>query len=132
MARPRVRQSLGRTTLIVIVASAAPARAQAIELTPFGRFRSGGRFLETITGQPVELERAPAVGVIVNVPRARGTQIEGAFSHQKADLFVAGQPLAAPSRLRLTVDHWQAGGLQEFGTGQRARPFLTGILGLTR
>src|SRR5262252_6247666 len=107
MARPRERLSLGLTTLIVIVASAAPACAQAIEVAPFGGFRFGSGFVETITGQPVELEGAPAVGVIVNVPLASGMQIEGAFSHQKADLFVAGRPLAAPSRLRLTVDHWQ-------------------------
>src|SRR4029079_11864555 len=36
-----------------------------------------------------------------------------------------------PARLRVAVDHWQGGGLQEFD-GARVRPFLTGTLGLTR
>ena len=31
----------------------------------------------------------------------------------------------------MTVDHYQVGGLSELGSG-RARPFLTGLLGLTR
>ena len=31
----------------------------------------------------------------------------------------------------MTVDHYQVGGLTELATG-RARPFLTGLLGLTR
>jgi hypothetical protein len=34
-------------------------------------------------------------------------------------------------RLRVSVDQWLAGGTQEFAVG-RARPFLIGLLGLTR
>ena len=38
--------------------------------------------------------------------------------------------MASSALFRVTVDHYQVGGLTELGTG-RARPFLTGSLGLT-
>jgi hypothetical protein len=41
-------------------------------------------------------------------------------------------PSVPATRWRIDVDHWQGGGLQEFGTNPRVRPFLTGMLGLTR
>ena len=60
-----------------------------------------------------------------------GLSVEGLFSHQEARVTVPGGALASPTRWRVTVDQWLAGGLQEFGYG-RVRPFLTGLLGLTR
>ncbi len=45
---------------------------------------------------------------------------------------VPGGFFAPPTDWQITVDHWQGGGLREFGTSRRARPFLTGLLGLTR
>jgi hypothetical protein len=54
-----------------------------------------------------------------------------AFTRQNAHLSVPSSPLAAVPRWRITVDHWQGGGLQEFSSGS-VRPFLTGLIGLTR
>ena len=45
---------------------------------------------------------------------------------------VPAGPFAPPVTWRITVDHWQGGGLQEFGLDPRVRPFVTGLLGLTR
>jgi hypothetical protein len=111
---------------------AAPLSAQTIEVAPFGGFRFGSALVDTINGRPVDVGGAPAVGMIVDVPLPSGMQIEGAFSHQRASVFVPnGSPGPSPAP-HVSVDHWQAGGLQEFGEWPRARPFLTGVLGLTR
>jgi hypothetical protein len=123
--------------VIAVLASIAcgttAARAQGVEITPFGGYRFGGDFFELITDQPVDLDGSVSFGVAVDIPlqRSDGFQIEGLFSHQQADLTL--QPTKrSPVRLaRATVDHWLGGGLQEFG-GDRVRPFLTGMLGLTR
>ena len=107
------------------------ASAQTVEVAPFGGYRLGGDFFERVTGQPVDLDGAPAVGAVVNVAMTEGLWIEGLFTHQQARVSVDGRADLPPSRWKITVDHWLAGGLQEFGHG-RARPFLTGLLGLTR
>jgi hypothetical protein len=101
----------------MLVAAAAPAAAQGFEVSPFLGFRGGGLEVDAVGGNRTNHDSAPALGVIVNVPLSAGLQVEAAFSHQKTGL--------------LTTDHWQAGGLQEY-LGGSARPFLTGILGLTR
>ncbi len=109
------------------------ARAQGVEITPFGGYRFGGDFFELITDQPVDLDGSVSFGAIVDVPlqRSDGFQIEGLFSHQQADLTLQPTKRSPVTLARATVDHWLGGGLQEFG-GDRVRPFLTGMLGLTR
>jgi hypothetical protein len=105
--------------------------AQTLEISPFVGYRFGGDFFERVSGQPVDLDGAPAIGGVVNVAMHDGLFFEGLFTHQDAEVSVPGGPLSPPTRFRVTVDHWLGGGLQEFGQG-RARPFLTGLLGLTR
>ena len=112
----------------------AAARAQTpIEVTPFGGYRFGGDFFELVTGEPVDLDGAAVLGVAVDVPipNPRGYQIEALFSHEEADFTVRREPGGPTTIARATVDHWMGGGLQEFG-GEKVRPFLTGMLGLTR
>ena len=58
-------------------------------------------------------------------------QFEALFTHQHANVSVPLFPSGPSVRWKMTVDHWQAGGLQEFDIGP-VRPFLTGTLGLTR
>ena len=110
---------------------APTVRAQGVELTPFGGYRFGGDFFEIMTAQPVDLDGAPALGFVLDVPLSNGLSFEGLFTHQTADVLVpTGQP-GLPTVWRITVEHWQGGGLQELGDGS-VRPFLTGMLGLTR
>lgn len=82
-------------------------------------------------GRPVDLDGAPVVGAAINVPLADGLSIEGVFTHQHAHVAVSGGAFNSPAQAQVVVDHWLAGGRQEFGSG-RARPFLSGLLGLTR
>jgi hypothetical protein len=119
------------TAAVALAGGAASLEAQSVEVAPFGGVRFGGGFYEANTGRPVDADGAPAVGLTVDVPLGGGLQVEGAFSHQVANVFVPGRPLTPSTHVRITVDHWQGGGLQEYGNG-RARPFLTGVLGLTR
>jgi hypothetical protein len=104
--------------------------AQTIEVSPFGGYRFGGDLFERVTGQPVDLDGAPVVGGVVNVAMYDGLWFEGLFTHQRASITIPGGAFVPPARWTITVDHYMAGGLQEFGYG-RARPFLTGMLGLT-
>jgi hypothetical protein len=110
-----------------------PVSAQTVEATPFGGYRFGGDFFELITGQPVDLDGAPAVGVALDLKLRRpGSYFEGLFTHQQAHFTVPpARPSGTPTRWHIAVDHWQGGGLQEFRGGQ-VRPFLTGMIGLTR
>jgi hypothetical protein len=126
----------GRSGIVVaawLMCWPAASSAQSVEVTPVAGYRFGGDFFELITGQPVDLDGAPAVGAMVNVKlRSDGLFAEAAFTHQEARLTFPGGLFAPPTGWRITVDHWQGGARQEFGTNQRARPFLTGLLGLTR
>jgi hypothetical protein len=100
------RGALTGCTLALALFVPATLFAQPIELTPFIGYQIG------------DIESAPTVGVILDVPLWPGFQIEGLFSHQPHGSIAA-------------IDHWQGGALQEF-SGGAARPFLTGMLGLTR
>jgi hypothetical protein len=107
--------------------------AQTIEVTPFVGYRFGGGFFEHITEQPVDLDGARTVGGVVNIKfNDEGLFAEALFTHQEARVSLPGGLFSPPADWRLTVDHWMGGGLQEFRRRSRARPFLTGLLGLTR
>jgi hypothetical protein len=111
-------------------AGSEAVRAQTAEVTPFVGYRFGGSFFERVTGQEVDLDGTSTVGVVVDVPLYADLQIEALFTHQEGRVVVpvaGGQATVFP----ITVDHWMGGGRREFGVG-RARPFLTGLLGLTR
>lgn len=125
--------AIGLVALMLAWRLCAPvtASAQTLEISPIAGYRFGGDFFELLTNQRVDLDGAPVVGLAVNVPLHDGLQVEGLFTHQEAQLTVPSRPSGASTRWRVTVDHALAGGLQEFGTA-RARPFLTGLLGLTR
>jgi hypothetical protein len=125
-----MRRSLSVLAVCLLLCPAS-ASAQTVEVSPLVGYRFGGDFFERVTNQPVDLDGAQAVGGVVNVAMHDGLWFEGLYSHQEARVDVPGNPLGPSTRWRITVDHWLAGGLQEFGQG-RARPFLTGMLGLTR
>ena len=114
-----------------VFGNASGASAQNVEVAPFAGYRFGGGFFELVTGQPVDLDGARSFGVMVDVPLSNGMQVEGLYSHQRADVVVPMLGAQPSARWQISVDHWQGGGLQEYGSG-RVRPFLTGTLGLTR
>jgi hypothetical protein len=117
----------------LIIGSERPAAWNAaLEIAPFGGYRFGGDFFELVTGQRVDLDGAPVWGIAVDVPLAhQGLSFEALFTHQHANLTVPSAITALPRRWHITVEHWQAGVLQEINGG-RARPFIDVMAGLTR
>ena len=131
--RPRLLSTAGAVVLTFgcVAGGAATASAQGLEVTPFIGYRFGGDFFELLARQPVDLDGAMTLGLTADVPLSHGTQVEGVFTREQADIIAQPRPFAPAIPLRITVDHYLAGGLQDFEYG-RARPFLTGLLGLTR
>jgi hypothetical protein len=128
----RVPIRAGMFAMLLCAATTAQGQTlDRVELTVFGGYRFGGEFYEIASGRPVDTEGAPAFGVVLNIPFTRETQIEALVTHQQARFTLPGVGGVQATRLRVTVDHYQVGGLSELGRG-RARPFLTGLLGLTR
>jgi hypothetical protein len=117
-------------TALVVSAPVLKAEAQTVQVMPFGGYRFGGDLYELVTGTELDIDGAPSVGVAVDVPLYDGLSVTGLFSHQEARVDVP-RPGAPTERVRLSIDHWHAGGTQEFGEG-RVRPLLTGLLGITR
>jgi hypothetical protein len=105
--------------------------AQTVEVAPVGGYRFGNDLFELATNRPVDLDGAPVLGGLVNVPIGDGMSFEALYTHQHARVTTPGGAFTQPVQWHFVADQWLAGGCQEFGMG-RARPFLTGLLGLTR
>jgi hypothetical protein len=127
-----------RTTRLVLTAVAmlplfapAPATAQTVEITPLAGYRFGNDIFESVTNRPVDLDGAPVFGGVVNVDMGQGLSFEALFSRQRAHVSLAADTYGPAANWRIVVDQYLAGGRQEFDYG-RVRPFLTGLLGLTR
>ena len=129
--RAMLPPAVGAIVLAIGLGSAAPVHAQGIELMPFAGYRFGGDFFELLAGRAVDLDGSPTVGLVVNVPLTNGMQVEALVTQQQATFNVPGGLLQPATRWRATVGHAQVGGLQEL-SGGNVRPFLTGLLGLTR
>jgi len=115
----RLRAAACLCTLMTLGASRAAA--QAVEVSPIAGVRLGGDLFEVAAGRALDVDAAPVVGGTLNVDMGEGLSFEGIYTHQWTN----------EAGLHLTVDQWLAGGRQEFGIG-RARPFLSGLFGLTR
>jgi hypothetical protein len=116
--------------LFVCLAS-PPAAAQTVEIAPFAGYRFGNDFFELAANDHVDLDGSAVVGATLNVDLGGGLSVEGVYTRQEASVTARGRPTDPAPRIQVVVDHWLVGGRQEFGTG-RARPFLSGLFGLTR
>ena len=115
----RLRAAACFCTLMTL--GAGRVAAQAVEVSPVAGVRLGGDLFEVAAGRALDVDAAPVVGGTLNVDMGEGLSFEGIYTHQWTN----------EAGLHLTVDQWLAGGRQEFGIG-RARPFLSGLFGLTR
>lgn len=118
----------------VLGAVPRPAHAQHVEITPFGGYRVGGS-VSSIDGRPiVDDDGGPSVGVVADVvfgSLTDGLKVEAVFSREQATVKVRTSLLDPPARVGVVVDQILVGGIQELADG-RARPFLSGLLGITR
>ncbi len=121
------------TALACLLFAPTLLHAQSIEVSPFIGTRVGSDVFDVTfpTVHVSTVEHAPAVGVTLNVPIGDGRHIEGEFSHEPISVVAFPDPTGAATHFQGAIDHWQAGELQEYFDGP-ARPFLTGVVGLTR
>lgn len=126
----RTHLALAAVTYL-LAGTASTLRAQSIEVMPFGGYRFGGDFFELAAEHSLDEDGAPAAGFVVNVPLSNGLQVEALVTHQSAQVTIPASTFAPALRMRTTVDTVQGGSLQEF-SGGRIRPFMTGMVGLTR
>ena len=127
---PRRPSVLAALAVLLAVGLAGSASAQTVEIAPIAGYGFGGDLFELATNHPLDADGAPVFGGAVNVEMANGLWFEALFTHQQADFDFRGGPYGPPVRIRAVVNHFLAGGRQDLGTG-RARPFVTGLLGLT-
>ena len=109
----------------------ASAEAQTVEVSPFVGYRFGGDLYEVYTGAALDIDGAATVGGVVDVFVNRGVSFSFVYAHQDAMIETEDSWGEASDFGRISIDHWHAGGTQEFGAGG-VRPFLTGTIGLTR
>jgi hypothetical protein len=118
-------------TAVLILCLPRSGVAQTVEITPFAGYRFGGDLFEIASGRNMDTDGAPAVGAVVNVAVGGDVWFEALVSHQWAHESLPADAFHPAERVHFAVDHWLAGGRQDFDTG-RVRLFLTGLLGLTR
>lgn len=124
--------SAGAIALILCcVAHTQVLNAQGVEVMPYGGYRFGGDLFELASGHKADVDGSPALGFVVNVPLSNGMQVETMVTQQRARVPVATAPFGSVAFQSVSVGYAQIGGLQEL-SGGRVRPFLTGVLGLTR
>ena len=130
MAVPGARLAV---SIAVVLLTAFPAlvRAQAVQVAPFGGYRFGGGLYEASTGTTLDVEGAPAAGVMVDIFVKEDTSVSFVYSRQQARVEGPGSPGSTVQHGTLFVEHWHVGATQELDAG-RVRPFLAGTLGLTR
>jgi hypothetical protein len=121
----------GLQILLLVCLCVPSVSAQTLEVAPFTGYRFGNDFFELATNRHLDVDGAPVVGGTFNFVLGDGLSVEGLFTRQQARVAVPRTAAGSPANVQVVVDQWFAGGRQEFGNG-RVRPFLTGLLGLTR
>lgn len=128
------------SAVLAVIAAAAvallprPASAQRVEITPFGGYRVGASIGQVNGRAVIDDDGGPSAGVVVDVVFGAledGLKVEGVFSRQTAELALQGSIFDPPDFVRVEVDQIHVGGIRDLSDG-RVRPFLAGLLGITR
>jgi hypothetical protein len=122
------------SVLAMVAWSTSQAAAQTVEISPFGGYRVGGSIAEVNGGTVDDDDGGPSAGVIVDVDfgsTTAGLKLEGVFSRERTNLEVRYGAFDPTTQVRVEVDQLLIGGVQDFDYG-RVRPFLSGLLGITR
>ncbi len=103
---------------------AVGARAVPMEIGPMGGWRFGGTFHDQ-SGQSHTAEPSGSWGGLMDIYLTPDSAVEILFSRQESYVRSGG---AAPIQFDYVLDHYQIGGLKEYGE-KTFRPFLAGLLG---
>ena len=113
---------------------AMPAAAQRAEISPFGGYRVGWSVAEVNGASVTDGDGGMSFGVVAGFPfgpTQEGTRLEVLVSRESAVVTTRPSLLDPRVRSHVTVDQIMIGGLQELDAGP-ARPFVSGLVGLTR
>lgn len=131
--RPAVR---GFLLLFVAAGTCGPpalpaAEPPRLEITPLVGYRFGGTFEITASDAALEIDEAPANGLILNWRESAKTQWELLYTRQtsRAETTDGGPAAAVPVDLDVRV--LQLGGTYQ-GDGDTLRPYLAATIGGTR
>jgi hypothetical protein len=134
MGRTCRRSAVVASAALAALLGSAPARAQTVEISPFYGYRFGASISTVTEGPVVDDDGGPSFGAVVDVvfgSQTEGLKVEGVYSHEDATLKVRSSEFDPPTYVRAQVDQILLGGIQDL-TGDRARPFLSGLFGITR
>ncbi|WP_455207051.1 outer membrane protein [Kaarinaea lacus] len=112
--------------LVLVSMMMISAYSVAAEVTLYTGYRGGGDFKDEITGASVSLDEGGSVGIILNVPYSRVTEMEFMYSTQPTKLVAVG---AAVDGLDIDVDYLQIGGTYLFPR-DNTTPYFTATLGV--
>ena len=118
----------------VALLCAAPAAAQRVEISPFGGYRFGWSVAEVYGAPVTDDDGGVSFGVVADIPFGPpqdGYKFEVLFSRESAMVTARPSILDPKIRAPVTVDQIMIGGIQELEDAP-ARPFIGGLVGLTR
>jgi hypothetical protein len=104
--------------------------AQTMEITPFVGYRLGGEIEDAATSSDLDVDESSSYGLIFNYALDPNGQIEIILGRQETTLVDDDDLFLGTPILDLDVDYYHFGGLYQWD-GKKARPFITGSLGVT-
>jgi outer membrane protein with beta-barrel domain len=113
----------------LLVAGAAPAAAQTVQLAPFGGFQFGGALSSPVYEEAFSMKSSFSYGGTVDIAINEGWRFEMLYSRQDTTLRPSGGP--GPT-FDLAVERYLVGIEEEKGQGEKTKPFGVFLLGATR
>jgi len=114
--------------VVLVLAAAAQAEAQQIEITPFVGYQFGGELEET-DDEPItrKLDQSPTWGLMLNVGITNLDQLEFYYSSQGTDL-----NRGVEQAVGVTVDHFQIGAIHQYAPRRPINPYIGISLGASK
>lgn len=117
-----------------LLVASAPAAAQEplrIQITPQVGYRTGGSLTESSTGAQYSINASTSWGAVADVALGgKGRYVELAWMRQETN--VSNANAFGPGLSELTLDTFLVGGHWDAAPEALFRPFLSGLVGLTR
>jgi hypothetical protein len=114
--------------VVLVLAAAAQAEAQQIEITPFVGYQFGGE-LEEIDDEPItrKLDQSPTWGLMLDVGITYLDQLEFYYSSQGTDL-----NRGVEQAVGVTIDHFQIGAIHQYAPSRPINPYIGISLGASK
>lgn len=120
--------------IILLATLLVTASSHASEITPLFGYRSGGEFVDTISGKKHTVESSDIYGLIISWPHERGKNYEIYYSHQSSQLNSVDVTVPAPTSnvdIPLSIDYLHIGGTAPITEEGNYKTFVSGGIGFT-